>query len=636
MDRQDQRPEDIRIPGSSIPSQGHPPSARNGQRQQDHSDPFGIDFSSTSATDNARGRAPTLPSPFRPSYQRVAEDSPSPPLFGRDRVPQIIVPSNDDGFFQDEHLSPADPAAAAQLQEAMGGLSFGDGSTSGFHDNWTPTESRTRATSAHSNLSGLNGSEAKDYFSAEPEDTPLNKTRSAQYATGLSPAGLARSSMQSVRLSPGARSGMGRLGDELRFGSEGWRSRQPSTLSPRMGSARSGSPGASTLDRANSMLRQMSQRVVNLSNEPEAVATTLQRQPSSHSQRDPSPERQEDFPMATSYSNGSFIHPNVVSEKAPSVSVMPDKGYGTQMNPLKGRTLGIFGPENPLRLFLCEILVHPITEPFILVLIIFQVVLLSLDSYKSVYDDPRSTAWSTHSWTDWAVLGLFILYTLELSARIVVSGFILNPNEYSTINRHEKGFWKGIIARGEGLLNIQRRDALNPNMPDPYDAYAPADQRAGFDHSKKRQRVSLARRAFLRHSFSRLDFLAVVSFWIAFSLSLTGVQTAAHLYVFQMMSCLRILRLLGITRGTSVSAQQIVDAMAPDTNIFVGNSSQLEKGSAFARPGCDPDAVLLAALRHHRSAKLQVEPQTSVRLVRLPRRTTELCTASRLLRRSVG
>lgn len=558
MDRQNQRPEDIRIPGSSTPLHSLLSASHNGQDHVSSSDPF--ISNNGQEGDNARGRASTLHSPFRPSYQRVAEDSPSPPLFGRTRVPQIVVPSNDDGFFQDEHLSPADPVAAAQFQEAMGGLSFGDGNASESQGGWTPMEGHSRAPSAHSNLSATNGTEAKDYFSAEPEDTPLNDKRHTHFASGLSPGGLHRSSMQSVRLSPGGRSGSERLGDELRFDSEGWRSRQTSTLSPRVGSGRSGSiSGGLTLGRANSMLRQMSQRVVNLSNEPEALAASLQRQSSHHSFRETSPQRREEFPTATGYSNGSFVHAPAPSEKIPSLTSVSDKGYGKQMNPLKGRTLGVFGPENSLRLFLCEILVHPLTEPTILLLIIFQAVLLSLDSYKSVYDDPRSTAWSPRSWISWAMLGLFTVYTLELGARIIVSGLILNPNEYSTIQRHEKGFWKGIIARGEGLLNIQRRDIMSKGSQDPHDLsindpYADSDSPTGLDHSKRRQRISLARRAFLRHSFSRLDFLAVVSFWISFALSITGIQTAAHLYVFQMMSCLRILRLLGITRGTSVGS----------------------------------------------------------------------------------
>src|SRR5947209_17842100 len=73
-------------------------------------------------------------------------------------------------------------------------------------------------------------------------------------------------------------------------------------------------------------------------------------------------------------------------------------------------------------------------------------------------------------------------------------------------------------------------------------------------HTQAQQRYRLARRAFLRHSFNRLDFVAVVSFWITFFLTLTQLESQHHLYVFRMLSCLRILRLLGITSGTGVRA----------------------------------------------------------------------------------
>lgn len=65
--------------------------------------------------------------------------------------------------------------------------------------------------------------------------------------------------------------------------------------------------------------------------------------------------------------------------------------------------------------------------------------------------------------------------------------------------------------------------------------------------------MQLARRAFLRHGFNRLDFAAVISFWITFALSITGLEMQHHLFIFRMMSCLRIVRLLALTNGTAVS-----------------------------------------------------------------------------------
>jgi len=73
-----------------------------------------------------------------------------------------------------------------------------------------------------------------------------------------------------------------------------------------------------------------------------------------------------------------------------------------------------------------------------------------------------------------------------------------------------------------------------------------------YDDPLHKRRVRLAHRAFLRHSFNRLDFVAVVSFWVSFVLTLSGAEKTHQLYIFRMLSCLRILRLLAMTNGTSV------------------------------------------------------------------------------------
>lgn len=93
-----------------------------------------------------------------------------------------------------------------------------------------------------------------------------------------------------------------------------------------------------------------------------------------------------------------------------------------------------------------------------------------------------------------------------------------------------------------------------PNYPAPFLSTVKF-HRPGLEESERFRnlhKARLARRAYLRHSFNRMDFIAVVSYWIALVLELTGVMTEHHIYLFQMLSCLRIFRLLGITEGTSV------------------------------------------------------------------------------------
>jgi hypothetical protein len=234
--------------------------------------------------------------------------------------------------------------------------------------------------------------------------------------------------------------------------------------------------------------------------------------------------------------------------------------WRTNANPFKGKSLGIFSPDNPLRTKLCDILVHPATEPFILLVIVVHAVLLTVQSANSVWTHPRSEKWGSQA-IDYALFAIFIIYTIELSVRIIVSGFIWNSAEYSTMDR-SLGFKKAIAERGKSLLSLQREPSTKKKSVK-FEETQPSYLRTtvtglqpfidSSDDPRHGSRQRLAYRAFLRHSFNRLDFLAVISYWIAFGLQITGYSSKHDIYISQMLSCLRLLRLLGITDGTSVS-----------------------------------------------------------------------------------
>ena len=58
---------------------------------------------------------------------------------------------------------------------------------------------------------------------------------------------------------------------------------------------------------------------------------------------------------------------------------------------------------------------------------------------------------------------------------------------------------------------------------------------------------------YLRHSWTRIDFIAIVSFWICFVLAVTGAERGTyHIGIFRALSVLRTTRLLAITSGTTV------------------------------------------------------------------------------------
>ncbi|KAG9802751.1 calcium channel-like protein subunit Cch1, partial [Aureobasidium melanogenum] len=232
-------------------------------------------------------------------------------------------------------------------------------------------------------------------------------------------------------------------------------------------------------------------------------------------------------------------------------------------------------PDSKLRLKLADFLLHPFTEPFILVLIVFQTILLAVEARNNVNNDPRSQRFGT-TWIDIALLVLFIIYTIEIAIRVIVSGFIVNPIEYSTIDR-KVGLRTAVMRKANDMFALHRKPSvrnLNP-LPPLTPGPQPGILRSFTTNtmmevpggSKQAQLQRLAFRAFLRHSFNRLDFLAVCAFWISFVIGIFGVESQKHVFVFRMLSCLRIVRLLGITSGTLVILRSLKKAAPTLLNV---------------------------------------------------------------------
>lgn len=345
--------------------------------------------------------------------------------------------------------------------------------------------------------------------------------------------------------------GTGRLGDDLPHLENGLGSRRGSNGRSRSRSLSPSAPGGA-LQRASSLVKSMSQRVVNLSNEPEIVQQSIEREESHKSARLEGP------PMLPAMSD--FAHDSTPPQRPSPEKRASAKMWKYRNNPFRGRSLGILGPDNAFRLWLCDILVHSYMEPIILVIIIIQTVLLTVESSKSVFDSPMAVHWGT-SRLDFVFFAIFAIYTLEIIAKILVSGFIFNPAEYSTLNR-SLGIKKAVAEKGKNLITPHRQ------MMTKKVSFVQAEPQASilrtftgmngldpdsYDDPIQKRRVRLAHRAFLRHSFNRLDFVAVVAFWVSFFLSLEGVEATRQIFIFRMLSCLRILRLLALTNGTSVS-----------------------------------------------------------------------------------
>lgn len=566
----------------------------------------------------------------RPQYSPLVEASPSPTRHAPRLNTVAAAPGGIRSVPDDERGSPIDAGA---FQAAIGfGMSMD------FQGETTPPAPTPPSSSLSYSPYGRDAyADGRDpdpyapgrdhgYFSPPDDDTAcLTDARHLQPISGAAanaaPAGHARSgSFQSVRfLSPGARHDHD-LGQE--------EAAAPALRDSR-GRKRSLSPAQleSPLQRAGAMMRNMSQRVVNVSNDSHVAERTLARKstlPHARLAEPPSfpgvPEYATDGPASPSPSPSPSTAP---IEKLPSPVVRQRTPSATRQrnaNPLRGKSLGIFSADNKLRVKLCNILVHPATEPLLLFLIFVQTVLLALDAQdKVVYDPARTSAIGNFRVIDFSLLGLFVIYTLEIVVRVIVSGFFFNPVEHSTINR-QVGLREALKIKFSHLFGGPQRQpsltrtgtstdpTLEPQQPSVLRSFTTAQMRpdddGGIVDSRHQQRVRLAHRAYLRHSFNRTDFVAVVSFWIAFLLGLANIENSRVTLVFDMLSCLRIIRLLNLTSGTSVG--QIATEERSNTNITQGHPPESEKSCSNPSQCRILNRLLLAALLHCRRAELQV------------------------------
>ncbi|KAL9131230.1 MAG: hypothetical protein Q9217_000772 [Psora testacea] len=525
-------------------------------------------------------RASRFQGSINTGYERVEEAS--PPRRNQASLPHVTTPRSSYQSpypYEDGEVSPVN---AADFQSAMGsigpaGLSFEPTIESVFDP---PEPSRPPAGKRRSALQVITERDDSSTYSIptthsifepaqdnpfSPQDTDRTPLTDTRYLAPISGA------QSPIPPSTGHSRMNSRLGDDLPSVEAGSGGRPMSTLS-----SKSLSPalGASPLSKAGTVMRKVSQRVVNLSNEPDPIEHSMRQERQQRRSNESRMQEPPSLPAMPDYAHDGRLSPSLPIEKGrPFVTTdHVDDPWQPQSNPLKGNSLGIFGPDNWVRLKLCDLLVHPITEPAILVLIVIQTILLAVDAAPSINFDGRPKTWQ-FSWFNLGLLALFSIYTLEIIARVIVSGLVKNARDYSTVDTG-LGVKAGLKERIQTFISPQRqnssRKTTNKSAPGPSilrsftNVQMQADQPG---HSRQQQRNRLARRAFLRHSFNRLDLVAVISFWISFVLSIISIEPKQHIYLFRMLSCLRILRLLGLTSGTSVILRSLKKAAPLLVNV---------------------------------------------------------------------
>ncbi|PSR81620.1 calcium-channel protein cch1 [Coniella lustricola] len=497
-------------------------------------------------------------------------------------LPGIVTYWDNNPYHQQQYLTPQSPSGLLVPESPIDPNAF----QNAIPPSWDTSPGAPLSEIGTTPIDAYEGTSYFEDQNAQDSDRiPLTST--AQPIDGLSvnEDGQVRDSFQTIRSDTGSVSQQDVRADlERGTGSQKLRSfgrNLTADDAEGIGRRRSrSSPTSGALLKAGSIVRAMSQRVVNISGEAEVLENQKRRQrsrsPSADTPREPLPP----IPQIVDTSYPSQLYQNTQSptEKRgqteyvfPSnpgpLSPVPGRMPGRMPNFLKGKSLGIFSPDNSIRLWLCDFLVQPWTEPLILILIVLQTILLCVEAAPSVFDQDGNgslSRWGSNP-IDWAILVLFVIYTLEVIARVIVSGFILNAAEYSTIDR-ARGVKAAVAEKYRDAFSPQRQKSVKKP---PQENYGPStlSRSVTWFHGERlpetveeQQRYQLARRAFLRHGFNRLDFVAVVSFWVLFVISITGIEALHHLYLFRMLSSLRILRLLALTKGNAVILRSLKKA----------------------------------------------------------------------------
>lgn len=268
---------------------------------------------------------------------------------------------------------------------------------------------------------------------------------------------------------------------------------------------------------------------------------------------------------------------------------------------LRGKSLTYFGPHNPIRVTLAKILESWWIEPCILLLILINLVVLIVTSSRDVHSYPQNFD-NLNKVEGVILLVVFTLYTLDMLARIIVSGLIINPpketaqqdKEIGGVPLHEQsntrdvfvGMWNNYMDSLFCFLRPYNKEvqehamaklaSYNPaeglaskgdEAQQPQGSNAPMEENHHWfmrmfyrfvsvclhvSHTITGDSEQLCSRAYLRHSWNRVDCLAIVCYWVALGLQMTRTSSTPdhHIYVFRALSVLRCSRLLGLWEGT--------------------------------------------------------------------------------------
>lgn len=326
------------------------------------------------------------------------------------------------------------------------------------------------------------------------------------------------------------------------------------------------------------------------------------------------PNNDEIYPLDP-FSNklhNANVHTNVSSQVSSSQSDINNPNLNiettTDTLPLFGKSLKQFGAGSSVRRACYLLLTYPAMNQVFTLMLIIQVGILSYQQWKHengyVYN-------GGYTWADWILFVFYFIYTMEMFAKIIAFGLyddsqMINilkleryENElkkfYSKLSKsfkdstylskpfqkirsklkNKKGDYSSsnnssfislnASAKNTPLhINTQQVDSSSDNENTsneiPEDNNQPSLRDKYGDHP--------IHYAYMRTEWNRIDFVSIICFWVSFFLSLKGTDIGKY-QVFRSLMCLRILRLLNITKGSRVILRGLKDAAIQSKQVFM-------------------------------------------------------------------
>jgi len=141
-------------------------------------------------------------------------------------------------------------------------------------------------------------------------------------------------------------------------------------------------------------------------------------------------------------------------------------------------------------------------------------------------------------------------------ARVVVTGLLIDPE--TSLRAVVAKSHLPYLARLTRLKRTPARavptwKSQTPSVPPPRRKTTLIPEAPFQEAIGKQQDLSTQGRPYLRHSWHRIDMIAVIAYWITFLLAISGQEATAsrHIYIFRALSVLRAGRLLVVTSGTT-------------------------------------------------------------------------------------